>query len=83
MTRGGKRPGSGRKAGTPNKLSGQVKEMVLKALDQAGGVEYLLEQSKNNPTAFLTLVGKIIPHEVTGAGGGDLVVRLDAADAKA
>lgn len=78
----GKKTG-GRKAGVPNKLSGQVKEMVVVALSKVGGVDYLVKQSADNPTAFLSLVGKIIPHEVTGAGGGALVVKLDSADAKA
>jgi hypothetical protein len=38
--------------------------MVLTALSRAGGVEYLLKQSKDNPTAFLTLIGKLIPIDV-------------------
>lgn len=33
----------GRQKGTPNKLSGDVKAMVLAALDEAGGVAYLLQ----------------------------------------
>ena len=73
----------GRKAGTPNKLTGAVKDMVLKALSNVGGVNYLEAQAQNNPTAFLTLVGKIIPHEVSGLGGGAIIVKLEAADANA
>jgi hypothetical protein len=42
----GRKPGSpktgGRKKGTPNKLTADVKAMVLEALDRAGGVSYLL-----------------------------------------
>lgn len=38
--------------------------MVRQALDKAGGVDYLVEQSAANPTAFLTLVGKLLPIDV-------------------
>lgn len=72
----GRKPGSpktgGRKKGTPNKLSGDVRAMVLAALDEAGGTKYLLEQAASNPSAFMTLVGKVLPKEVTGANGKDL-----------
>jgi len=41
--------------------------MVRAALDKAGGVDYLVEQSAANPTAFMTLVGKLLPIEVNAA----------------
>jgi len=56
----------GRKKGVPNKLTSDVKAMILAALDKAGGAEYLLEQAKDNPNAFLTLVGKVLPMQLTG-----------------
>ncbi len=65
----GPKPGServgGRQKGTPNKLPGQVKQMILAALDAVGGVEYLSAQAKENPTAFMTLVGKVLPLQVS------------------
>jgi hypothetical protein len=36
--------------------------MIIGALHQAGGQQYLYEQSKKNPQAFMTLVGKVLPH---------------------
>lgn len=67
---GGKRPNSGRKKGTPNRMTKDLKEMILGALDQAGGKEggqaYLLRQATENPTAFLSLVGKVLPMTVQG-----------------
>jgi hypothetical protein len=63
---GGSRDGAGRKPGVPNKLSGDVKAMILGALEQKGGVEYLVKQADQNPTAFLTLVGKVLPMTVAG-----------------
>ena len=68
----------GRRKGTPNKLNADVKAMILGALDDAGGQEYLAKQAKENPTAFLTLVGKILPLQVTGQNGGPLEHRIDA-----
>ena len=53
--------GKGRPKGSLNKVTADVKAMILSALNDAGGSNYLLEQSKDNPTAFLTLVGKVLP----------------------
>ena len=56
----------GRQKGTPNKLTGDVKGMILEAFDKAGGVDYLVTQSTANPVAFMGLVGKVLPLQVTG-----------------
>lgn len=66
MAKGGKREGAGRPKGSPNRTTTQVKDMILEALDGAGGVDYLQEQARDNPTAFLTLVGKVLPLQLAG-----------------
>ena len=58
--------GRGRPKGSPNKVQAAVKEMVIQALSDAGGIKYLVAQSRDNPTAFLTLVGKVLPLQVAG-----------------
>jgi hypothetical protein len=58
----------GRVKGTPNKTTGALKEMILAALDNKGGVSYLERQADANPTAFLSLVGKVLPMTVAGTG---------------
>ena len=63
----------GRQAGTPNKLSADVRAMVLAALDRTGGEDYLLEQATANPRAFLSLLGRILPTQLTGPGDKDLI----------
>src|SRR5215469_9715978 len=61
--------GRGRPKGSPNKLSGDVKAMILAALDEVGGKTYLVEQAQKNPNGFLTLVGKVLPmQQEYGAG---------------
>lgn len=65
----------GRQKGTPNKLTKALKDMILGALDDAGGQSYLAKQSTENPTAFLTLVGKVLPLQVTGDEDNPLNVK--------
>jgi hypothetical protein len=63
--------GKGRKKGVPNKITGALKDMILGALEAAhddGGVAYLVQQAKDNPNAFLSLVGRVLPMTVQGAG---------------
>ena len=67
----GSKPGErrgGRQKGTPNKLPSDVKAMILTALNNKGGVEYLEKQADSNPTAFMTLVGKLVTVQVAGTG---------------
>lgn len=66
--------GKGRVKGVPNKTTGKVKEMILAALDKKGGVDYLVEQADQNPVAFMALVGKVLPMQVTGEDGGPIKV---------
>lgn len=56
--------GPGRPAGKMNKINADIKSMIITALSEVGGVNYLKEQAMENPTAFLGLVGKVLPKEV-------------------
>ena len=69
--KGEKRPNQGKRG--PSKLTQEVKTMVLEALDGAGGVDYLMDRAKDPRTAsaFLTLVGKVIPLQVQGSDDPD------------
>lgn len=58
--------GKGRKKGTPNKVTSELKDMILTALSDAGGVDYLKKQAEKTPNAFLALVGKVLPLQVQG-----------------
>lgn len=71
---------TGRAKGTPNKTTALLKDAILKAADQAGGKEklvgYLRRQAAENPGPFLALLGKVLPMQVTGEGGGPLSVAV-------
>ena len=56
----------GRQKGTPNKINAGLKEMILGALDEAGGVKYLVAQAHDKPQAFLALVGRVLPMTIAG-----------------
>jgi len=71
----------GKPKGAVNKNTAQLKDMILKALDGAGGVDYLMKRANDPRTAsaFLTLVGKVLPMQVTGEGGDaiNVVTRVE------
>ncbi len=66
----------GRKAGTPNVLP-DLRALTLRALMQAGGVEYLQAQAIANPGPFLGLLGKVMPREAHVELTGELKVRAE------
>ena len=67
----------GRVAGTPNKTTKALKDMILGALDRGGGEDWLLTQMSEEPVAFMGLISKVLPMQVTGEGGGALVIRWE------
>ena len=69
-----KNPGPGRPKGSRNKLTVDIKRMVQTALTNAGGVEYLTQQARENPKAFLPLVAKLLPTRVEGDSDNPLRV---------
>lgn len=77
-SKAGERRG-GRQKGTPNTMTKQVKEMILGALDKAGGEDYLARQAEENPGPFMTLVGKVLPLQLTGEGGGPIMHGVESA----
>ena len=64
--------GPGRPKGSANKLTKDIKEAISQAFDKVGGVDYLARQANENPQAFMTLLGKIIPADVRAQITGKL-----------
>ena len=56
----------GRRKGSQNKFTGQLKDMILQALNESGGITYLKQTAIDQPVAFLSLVGKVLPLQLTG-----------------
>ena len=71
---------TGRAKGTPNKTTALLKDAILKAAEQAGGKEklvgYLRAQAIANPGPFLALLGKVLPMQLTGEGGGAIKAKV-------
>ena len=57
----------GRPKGVTNKTTAELKEMILGALSEVGGQAYLVQQALDNPNAFMTLVGKVVPRDLNAA----------------
>ena len=72
MARGGKREGGGRPKGSLDKNNKQLREMILEALELKGGAAYLAKQADESPAAFMSLLGKVLPTQLTGANGGPI-----------
>ncbi len=69
--------GQGRPKGIPNKNTKALKDMILAALEGAGGQDYLRAQAEKNPGPFLTLVGKVLPLQVQGDGTHPLIPAIN------
>jgi hypothetical protein len=74
--RGGARTGAGRPKGSLDKGNAAIREMIVSALNAAGGVKYLQGLALSHPPAFASLVGKAMPLQVTGEDGGALIVKV-------
>jgi len=76
--------GPGRPKGSQNKLTGILKDAIIVAGENAGSrygnqglVSYLQEQAVQNPVAFMTLLGKVLPLQVaTGSENQDTIIEV-------
>jgi hypothetical protein len=68
--------GQGRPKGVPNKLNASLREMILSALSDAGGTAYLARQAEASPAAFMALLGRVLPLQMAGDGGGPVTYEI-------
>lgn len=73
-------PGPGRPKGVPNKTTTALKEAILLAAENVGSdgkgkgglTGYLEKLATEDAKAFSTLLGKVLPLQVTGPDGASL-----------
>lgn len=70
----------GSRKGIPNQTTKALKDMILGALSDAGGQSYLAKQAEENPGPFMTLVGKVLPLQLTGDASAPIVLQLTSTD---
>lgn len=66
----------GRRKGTPNRVTGDLRALILGALEDVGGRDYLVHQARENPHVFVALLGKVLPRDLNLSGGLKLEVNL-------
>lgn len=82
--------GPGRPKGVPNKTTTMLKDALIQAAEAVGSdakgkdglVGYLTRQAKDEPVAFMTMLGKVLPLQVTGEGGAPISIIIAGADTK-
>lgn len=72
----GRKKTGGIKKGFVKKETLLLTEMIDNALNKLGGEDYLVEQGKKNPQAFMSLVGKRLPKDMTIGGQLDLTLKV-------
>lgn len=73
----------GRVKGTPNKTTALLKDAILQAAHNAGNkmgdngmVTYLETQAVDNPGPFMSLLGKVLPMQITGDSENPLAIKV-------
>jgi len=68
---------SGRRKGTPNKMTATFKEAIAIAYQGIGGHDAFTKWAKDHKTEFYRIAARLIPTELVGGGDdGEHVVRV-------
>lgn len=59
-------PGTGRQKGQKNGFTMDLRKIILESLHLLNGPEYLVQQGRDNPVAYLNLLAKLMPVSVVG-----------------
>lgn len=76
--------GKGRQKGVPNKATKAAKDAIAEAAEALGGAQRLTAWAKEDPANervfWGTIYPKLLPLQVTGEGGGPVIVKASALD---
>lgn len=75
-------PGSGRKKGTKNKISGNIADIYFNVFKRLGGEDGLYKwasASKGNRALFYKQFAKMLPANIEGSLVGDVTVEITSA----
>jgi hypothetical protein len=81
---GNRKKTGGRIKGVPNKTTALLKDAIIKAAEAVGEdmkgkgklTGYCKYLAKAEPKAFAGLLGRVLPMQVTGEGGGAVIVEI-------
>ena len=66
--KGRRLPNAGRKPGSQNKVTVELKQMIEGALLEAGGQKYLLNLARKRPEVFVPLLARLLPKQLEHSG---------------
>lgn len=64
--------GPGRPKGSVNFVTADIRRMLSEALTEIGGTDYFVQQAHQNPVAFMSLISKLLPREISGPNAGPI-----------
>ena len=70
------KPGGGRRKGSKNKITKDLKAAYMEAFDKRGGVQGLLDWAKESPDAFYSQISKMLPKDVDVNTDGEIILKV-------
>lgn len=77
------RAGMGRPKGAVNKVTKTLREAIESSFEKVGGDDYLVKMAREQPAAYMTLLGKVLPAHMNikaETGKFELIVKRANAD---
>lgn len=69
--------GKGRPKGAVNKLTKTIREAVEISFAQIGGADWLAKMADDQPVAYMTLLGKVLPQQIEHTGKDGAAIQLE------
>lgn len=71
----------GRRKGTPNKITADLRDTIQKAFKAVGGQDYLETVARDQPAVFCKLLGMTLPKDVNLNASAGLSISIAVGDA--